>query len=354
MTRIVFLLLIVLLALVSDSAHAERELIFEHDAYQLASDGERLYASTEHGIYFSLDDGATWYRSNFNYGVAALVASPDAVYAFSDDHGILRSDTKGNTWHPINIGLKTRWWWNGKFGFRYPAIEQIFVASSGMVVAIGYLSGTWTSLDRGDSWHEVADEWAFPSSPGYPDFPMGNCISSMGEFDGYLWLQCSSSPIARSPDQGATWERIPDQVRGRAIGQFDRANVWISFKGNLYAAGRLGFGRWREEGLEWDYLSRGLPDDPKLSSLAVHRNRIFAGSWNHGVLVFDHHSETWYRTELSDMAILDNALVSHRGKLYFIGLSDGRYELYRANLQLVTPANKNVVTWGAIKLGNTK
>ena len=86
----------------------------------------------------------------------------------------------------------------------------------------------------------------------------------------------------------------------------------------------------------------------------MHRNRIFAGSWNHGVLVFDHHSETWYRTELSDMAILDNALVSHRGNLYFIGLSDGRYELYRANLQLVTPANKNVVTWGAIKLGNTK
>ena len=134
-------------------------------------------------------------------------------------------------------------------------------------------------------------------------------------------------------------------MHDRTIYQFDRVNVWVEFRGELYVAGDSGFGRWREEELEWENLSHGLPDDPGLSSLVVHRDRIFAGSWRHGVFMFDHHSETWYPVGLSDRSIRKGARVSHRGNLYAAADSG----LYRANLQFVTPEGKAAVTWGTLK-----
>ena len=172
----------------------------------------------------------------------------------------------------------------------------------------------------------------------------------MGEFDGYLWAAYSNYLACRSPDEGATWEKIPYWGSG-SIEQFDRIEAWLAFEGNLYVAGRDGFGRWREHDLKWDNLSHGLPDEPALSSLAVHRNRIFAGSWRHGVFMFDHHYETWHLVGLSDRSIPKGGLVSHRGNLYAAAGTVGHDGIYRANLQFVTPENKAAVTWGAIKLG---
>ena len=338
--------LLLLLALFAVPVLADWELILD-DAYQIAGDGERLYASTEKGIYFSRDDGLTWRTSDFKHPVGVLTGSPDAVYGYSWEHGFMRSVTKGNTWHPKNTGLKVRLWENGKWETRFPHIQQILVTGSGMVIAVAYHQGTWISRDRGDSWHDVTHEWT-----------LGTGIWSMGEFDGYLWLLYSSDTAARSPDEGATWEVIPDWGHGRTIYQFSRVEAWISFKGDLYVGGGGGFGRWREEGLEWEDLSHGLPDDPALRSLVVHRDRIFAGSWQHGVFMFDHHSETWYAAGLSDMSIATGSLVSHRGNLYAAGAArghDGDHDgIYRAKRPLVSPEGKAAVTWGAIKLGNTK
>lgn len=244
----------VTLALIASAAHAEWELILDDGTYSIASDGERLYASTDRGLRISLDDGVIWRASNFQHPVELLTASPDAVYGFNHEDGLMRSVTKGNTWRPKNNGLKVRWWENGKWETRIPRIQQILVTSSGMVIAVGYHQGTWISRDRGDSWHE--------------------------------------------------------------------------------------------EGLEWEDLSRGLPDDPALSSLVVHRDRIFAASWTYGVFMFDHHSEVWHHAGLSRAS----GLVSHRGHLY----TASKGHIYRTDGPFVSPEGKTAVTWGAIKLGNTR
>ena len=339
---------LLLIALVSVHVHADWELIID-DTYQIASDGERLYAATEQGIYFSLDDGETWRRGDFKQPIGLLTGSPDAVYAYSYYDGILRSVSKGNTWHWKNNGFDSVW--NGR-RFAYPIMNQFFVASSGLVVAVCYHSGSWISRDRGDSWHDVTLEWTAPQGPGYSDIPLGTGIWSMGEFDGYLWAAFTDNLACRSPDEGATWEKIPYWGSG-SIEQFDGIEAWLAFERNLYVAGHDGFGRWREHDLKWDNLSHGLPDEPALSSLAVHRNRIFAGSWRHGVFMFDHHSETWSRAGLSDRSIPKGGLVSHRGNLYAAAVAHGHDGIYRANLQFVTPENKAPTTWGAIK-GNPK
>ena len=272
MTRIFVLLL---LALISASAHAEWELILNDHGGSIASDGERLYVSTDKGMSYSRDDGDTWRLSTYKDWIGNLTAFPGAVYGYSYDHGIMRSVTKGNTWHPKNNGFDLVW---GGRRFYYPEIKQFLVTASGMVIAVGYHSGTWISHDRGDRWHAVRDEWKV-NDQRYTGLPLGDGIWSMGEFGDYLWALNSTSFAALSPDEGATWESIPDWRDKRSIAQFSRANAWISFKGDLYVGGGGGFGRWREEGLEWEDLSHGLPHDPALSSLVVHRDRIFAGSW---------------------------------------------------------------------------
>ena len=324
---------------------AEWELILDENVYSIASDGERLYAGTEDGIYYSRDDGDTWQPSDFDGQIHYLTGSPSAVYGYHWEHGILRSVTKGNTWHWTNKGFGPK---SDGHDLYYPFLRQFLITSSGMVIAVCYGSGTWISRDRGDSWHEVTHEWTLPQSPGYSDIPLGTHIWSMGEHDDHLWAIYSSSLAARSPDEGATWQLVG------TIEQFARVEAWVSYRGHLYVGGYGGFGRFREEAFEWEALSHGLPQYPRLEFLVVHRDRIFGGSY-YGLFMFDHHAETWYPAGLPDLNI--SGLVSHRGNLYASGWildTDRDHKgLYRAK-RLVYPEGKTPATWGKIKSGGGK
>ena len=338
MKTYLFLLILLLLNMfLTAHVHAEWELILEKGVDQIASDGERLYAATEYGIYYSRDDGRFWRRSDYRDYILNLTAAPGVAFGWRSDRGTLRSVTKGNTWHWKNNGFKPT---SDGHHLYYPEVLQFVVAESSMVIAVGYHSGTWISRDRGDSWHEVTHEWTLPQSPGYSDIPLGTGIWSMGEHDGYLWAIYSSSLAVRSPDEGATWQL------GGTIDQFARVEAWVSYRGHLYVGGYGGFGRFNELAFEWEDLSRGLPQTPRLNYLVVHRDRIFGGS-PHGLFMFDHHAETWYPAGLSDMDIL--GLVSHRGNLYAVGSSPDHMGLYRAKRPFVSPEGKAAVTWGSLK-----
>ena len=178
---------LLLFALVAAHAHADWELILDDHTSSIASDGERLYAATEDGIYYSRDDGDTWRRSNYKDYVQNLTALAGAVYGFSWKDGVMQSVTKGNTWHPKNNGFDRVW---NRRKFFYPEIRQFLVTGSGMVIAVACHQGTWISRDRGDSWHAVTDEWKVIDER-YTGFPLGDGIWSI-------------SFAARSPDEGAT------------------------------------------------------------------------------------------------------------------------------------------------------
>ena len=331
------------LILISAVAHAEWERILDELTYSIASDGERLYVSTKNGMYYSRDDGDTWHWSDPRNSVGLLIGFPDAVYGSSLERGILRSDTKGKTWHPINTGIPVRQWDDGPL---YPYIRQIFVTASGITFAVGRREGTWISRDRGDNWRQITGEWKV-NDRGLTE-TLGNGIESMGEFGGYLWLLYLHGLAARSPDDGATWEALPRGRHVRTIEQFGAVRVWVEFRGNLYVAGERGFGRWREEELEWTDLSNGLPEHPKLYSCVVHQDRIFAGAAQNGVFMFDHHAEMWHPAGLS-VSVYANDLVSHRGVLYTASMQWEHGGVYRAKRPFVFPEGKAAVTWGALK-----
>ena len=219
------LLLAVWLANCAQDARADWEHIPGTEVigsvHLLESDGIRLYAVGDSGFYLSFDDGYTWRRRDIGRGIddlfiTAIGSGDGAVYVGAIDHGVFRSDDGGNTWEHINEGLHI--FDHPKWGRRHGSVYQLLVTGSGMVINVGYHQGTHISSNRGETWHSVYDEWIYPGNKEHniPDWHFGDSIWSMTEFGGYLWAVYSSSSriIFRSPDNGETWELLPELEYG--------------------------------------------------------------------------------------------------------------------------------------------
>ena len=318
------------------------------DIITLETDGNRLYAGAENGVYISDDNGVTWRLTEMTHFINAMAISDDAVYAFVFEHGMFRSDDCGETWNPINNGLHKIDDRTGEI--RRPSFHQILVTSSGMVIAVGYHWGTYISRDRGETWHYPFEEWVFDGP--YVSTYIAWDTWSMTEFNGYLWSACSAGfpTLYRTADEGDTWESLPNWAASRrALFDYGQARDWAVLNDQLYVAAHKGFARWDEGELAWDDLSGGLPDEPWMNNLTLNRGRIFAGVRNRGVWMFDEPSETWVPVGLQEFLILD--IVSHQSQLY----AAVRYDnwapvgLFRASISIINPYGKSAITWGAVK-----
>ena len=186
-------------------------------------------------------------------------------------------------------------------------------------------------------------DWQYPC-PIAPDldYPIGRDLVSMAEYDGYCWASSVWYYLYRSPDNGATWECLG---RPSSRGSGAEPRYWLVHNNQLYAGelfGEHGFARWNEEKLTMEDLSDGLPDSPYMTSLAVNRDRIFAGLGG-GVYTFDQETETWTSAGLNGSFV--RSLVSHRSYLY-AGTAVG---IYRASIPIVHSYGKAAATWGAKK-----
>ena len=189
-------------------------------------------------------------------------------------------------------------------------------------------------------------QWKVPQAPGERDFPLGEAISTMTEFNGYLWA-VNSDRLCRSRDEGDSWEMLPNSDYG-GIANFDNIYDWTELDNKLYAAGGRSFGRWNGTELVWEHLNRGLPVDAGMKELAVNRGRIFASLYIYelGVWLFDQSSETWAPAgphKAKDVLVY--SIASHGSDLY-AATRDG---IYRASISDVQPYGKSATTWGAVK-----
>ena len=303
--RTAFIFLVTMTMLANESkANIRTEWIHIDDgmtmerAIVLETDGHRLFAGTTNGVYISLDNGYTWRLTLDVNDCTAITIHQNTVYAGTFYDGVFRSDNHGETWKPINNGIRTINVDNGEI--RLPHIEQILVTSSGTVVAVGYHSGTHTSTDRGETWHDVTLEWKVRRREA-PDWIIGDSIWSMTEFDGYLWSAYSRYQIYRSPDNGQTWEHTREFVHGRVAD-------WAVLNDRLYVATDEGLARWNEEEPAWEELTEGLPvpsniDRSEIQNLAVNRGRIFAGLTNFGVYMFDDRIDTFVPAGLQGLTV---------------------------------------------------
>ena len=309
----------------------------------LETDGRRLYTSTKDGVYLSDDDGYTWRPTELEHSTMAIAISRNAVYAGTNNRGVFRSDSRGVTWNPINNGIRP-WEAEPDKEIRYPRIETILVTRSGAVITVMYHQGTYTSTDRGDTWHDVIDDWILPGNKErrIDDFPIATGIWSMTEFDGYLWASDSSAGhgIYRFPDNGQAWETTSNYGYGEV-------SDWAALDGRLYVGAAHGLARWSEKGPAWEYFFEGLPELPNIRTLAVNRGRLFAGTDN-GVFMFDARSEKFISAGLQDFSVGD--LASHQSDLYAKAYAHGELSgIYRASIPVVQPYGKAATTWGDLK-----
>lgn len=328
-------------------------------AYSLETDGRRLYVGTKDGLYISDNDGYTWRSTGLSDAIGIIAIGTDAVYAtaYGVERGVYRSDDRGETWNPIQNSMPTITLARAKDGSEYesaPHIRQILPTRSGRLIAVAYHDGTYTSDDRGETWHNPVGEWIYPGPKAafVPDFSFSDSIWSMTEFDGYWWavLSSGSTAVLRTHDNGDTWEYVGGlaTLNRKWLGQ---VHDWAVLDDRLYVGCSKGFARRNQAEQGWEDLSRGLPPPYKylvhphheIQVLAVNRNRIFAGLRNYGVWTFDKRSETWTPVGLGRLTV--RALVSHQSDLYALT----REGIFRAAIRTVLPRGKAARTWGAVK-----
>ncbi len=290
----------------------------------LAAHGFRLYAGSNNGVFVSIDGGNSWSPTSFNNSVSTLTVDGDTIYAGTWGQGVFRSDDAGLTWKAIRDGLRFE---EHDGEIYYGSVRHILITDNN-IINVMYHNGTYTSMDRGETWHDISTEWAG-----------GDGIHSMTEFDGYLWSAVSSSSMARSPDSGKTWEPLY---------RFDYGHVydWAALNGRLYVGGYEGVGVWDEATRTWEYPMAGLPtgafgdpnEPPYVFTFAVQGGRLFAGLHTHGVYVFDSQSETWSSAGLEGRTV--SSLLSHGSALYVGTEEDGIY--YLARVTTVSPQEGNI------------
>ena len=292
--------------------------------YTLAAHESRLYAGSHNGVFVSADGGNNWSPTAFNNPVSTLTVDGDTVYAGTWYQGVFRSDDAGLTWKPIRDGLR----FQVVDGERYYGEARRILITDNNIINVMYHRGTYTSTDRGETWHDVSTEWMG-----------GNSIHLMTEFDGYLWSAVSSGSMFRSPDNGKTWEELPRFALGHV-------HAWAALNGRLYVGGYEGIGVWNETTRTWEYPMAGLPIGnhqqsdalPYVLTLAVHGDQLFAGfQYTHGVYVFDPQSETWLPAGLEGHSV--PSLLSHGSALY-AATADGIY--YSAQVRAISPQEGNV------------
>lgn len=290
----------------------------------LAAHESRLYAGSDNGVFISEGGGKNWLPTALNQSVSTLTVDGDTVYAGVWSQGVFRSDDAGLTWNPIREGLRLH---EHEGEHYYGDVRRILITDNN-IINVMYHSGTYTSTDRGETWHDISTEWQG-----------GNSIHSMTEFDGHLWSAVSNGSMFRSPDNGKTWEKLPRFAPGHV-------HAWAVLNGQLYVGGYEGVGVWNESIQDWEYPMAGLPIGnhhqsdalPYVLTLVVHGAQLFAGLHHtHGVYVFDLRSGTWSPAGLEGRSV--SALLSHGSALY-AAAEDGLH--YLAKVTTVSPQEGSV------------
>jgi photosystem II stability/assembly factor-like uncharacterized protein len=131
-------------------------------------------------------------------------ASPSRLYAGIEVGGMLVSDDDGNNWRPANKGLTDM------------DIHEVLASknSSGMVYsACG--EGAFRSFDRAEHWEEITPKsHDYGTSVAEDKTGIVYLGSARGRPNGWIRPEGAMAVIFRSGDQGSTWEKVIDNLRG--------------------------------------------------------------------------------------------------------------------------------------------
>jgi photosystem II stability/assembly factor-like uncharacterized protein len=191
--------------------------------------------------------------------IRTLAVSEDgAVFAGTEDDGVFRAASDGDTWSAVNAGLTDR--------VHFPAVTSLAVSGSGHVFA-GTPGGVFRSMDNGGSW-----------TPARTGLPEEASIASLGvDAIGTVFAATGDQGIFRSTNSGDSWTPMD---AGRPIRGV--TSLAIGSNGNVFVgmyAGAGGVFRYASKGSTWTAVDTDLASaSGSISSVAVNsRGHVFAG-----------------------------------------------------------------------------
>jgi len=155
----------------------------------------RLYVGTIAGVYASADGGRTWTKGKGIAAASVLAvdpSNPQNLYA-GNERTIYRSADAGITWAKLP-------------GPAYGTLSCFSLSPGRMFY--GSTGGLYKSTDAATSWTS--------SHKGIKASKMGPMVVSKAS-PGTLYALVPSRGIMKSPDSGATWEKLPDFERSQGI-----------------------------------------------------------------------------------------------------------------------------------------
>ena len=184
----------------------------------VAVGGETVLVGGEGGIAYSLDAGASWYRSasdgTFD-SVTCLVTSPSwqrdgVALAGTNGTGIVRSTDGGRSWQTSSFGLE------------HLTILSLATAPSWMnreIVFAATVDGCYRSASGGRAWKSID---LGPSAGS----AQGIAISPAFAEDGTVLVGTDSGEVFRSLDGGESWRPLTDGINA-LVGRPPINSLWF-------------------------------------------------------------------------------------------------------------------------------
>jgi photosystem II stability/assembly factor-like uncharacterized protein len=202
------------------------------------------------------------------------LTDPDTVYAGVEDAALFKSTDAGQTWHELS-GLREHssghLWQPGAGGLCLHTIMIDPTDENRLFVAIS-AAGSFRSDDGGQSWtpinHGLKSEWELPDS----DAEVGHCVHNLAMHPSrpdVLFMQ-KHWDVMRTDDAGENWREVSGNLPSDfgfpiEVHAHEPETIYVvpikSDSEHFPPDGKLRVYRSRTGGGEWEALTNGLPQE---------------------------------------------------------------------------------------------
>ena len=200
------------------------------------------------------------------------LSDPDLVYAGVEDAALFRSTDGGNNWHELAALRSARGdqWSPGAGGLGLHTIVLDPTNPNRIYIAIS-AAGAFRTDDGGQSWLPINRGLRSEYIPD-PDAEIGHCVHRIAmhpQRPGVLYMQ-KHWDVMRTDDEGANWVEVSDNLPSDFgfpidVHAHEPKTVYVvpikSDSEHYPPEGKLRVYRSRSGGGEWEPLTKGLPQE---------------------------------------------------------------------------------------------
>ena len=244
-------------------------------------DGDLMMVGTQDsGSYRSRNGGSEWTRIKFSsdtisHSRACFTKSAMTIVAGVFSEGVYHSEDEGDTWT------------SGYNQFRDPSppalLTNSLVTLRNKIWALG--GGSYTSVDTGKSWSFFYDLGNI-NATGVVETESATYISAKGSFSDRDTLLVFAAGVYKSTNDGVSWSRCNQGLPSGSL------TCLATSSGYLYAGAWPGVAVSDDGGSSWS-ISGDRNLNSKIQCVLAEREKVFAGTYDHGVIYSPDYGVTW-------------------------------------------------------------